>query len=83
MTVIIAFSVLSQIINVMFLRLWGVLTDRFGDKSVLLVTCTMFALTTAFWPFTTMSAAYFLTIPLSISIHGFACILPETNQERS
>jgi MFS family permease len=74
MSVIIALSVLSQIVNVIFIRLWGILADRFSNKSVLLVTCTMFVLTTAIWPFTTMPAAYFLTIPLVVSIHAFAGI---------
>jgi MFS family permease len=72
MTVIIGLSVFSQIINVMFLRIWGILADRFSNKSVLLVVCTLFLLTTAAWPFTTMPGVHLFSMPLLIAIHGFA-----------
>lgn len=72
MTVIIGLSVFSQIVNVMFLRIWGILSDRFSNKSVLLVVCTLFLLTTAAWPFTTMPSVHLLSMPLLIAIHGFA-----------
>ena len=72
MSWIIGLSVLSQMINVMFLRLWGVLADCYSNKSVLLVACTLFLGTTAAWPFTTMPGVYFLTIPVLIAIHALA-----------
>jgi MFS family permease len=74
MTLIIAFSVLSQIFNVLSLRLWGLLADRYSNKSVLTETGPLFILTIALWPFTTMPESYFLTIPLVILIHILAGI---------
>jgi len=72
MTMIITLSVLSQIVNVMFLRIWGRLSDRFSNKSVLLLVCMLFLITMAAWPFTTMPEVYFLTIPLLLAIHVLA-----------
>jgi len=72
MTLIVAFSVLSQIINILFFRLWGKLADRFSNKSVLAEAGPLFIITMLIWPFTTMPESYFLTIPMLILIHILA-----------
>jgi MFS family permease len=72
MALIIALSVLSQVVNVLFIRLWGLLADRFSNKSVLAVAGPFFILTVAIWPFTTMPERHFLTIPLLLIIHALA-----------
>lgn len=69
MSWVLALSVFSQIVNVLFLRLWGRLADRFSNKSVLGVSGPLFILCIILWPFTTMPERYFLTIPLLILIH--------------
>ena len=71
MTWVLGLSVLSQMVNVLFLRLWGRLADRFTNKSVLTVSGPFFMVCILLWVFTTMPEKYFLTIPLLIIIHAF------------
>jgi MFS family permease len=56
----------------LFIRLWGLLADRFSNKSVLALAGPFFILTIAIWPFTTMPERHFLTIPLLLIIHTLA-----------
>ena len=71
MTFIIALMILSQIMNVAFLRIWGRFSDRFSNKSVLGVSGPLFIMCILAWTFTTMPEKYVLTIPLLIAIHIF------------
>jgi MFS family permease len=66
---VLGLSVLSQLVNVLFLRLWGRMADRFSNKSVLGVSGPLFIICIILWPFTTMPERYFLTFPLLILIH--------------
>ena len=69
MSFIIALSIVSQVMNFMFLRIWGRYTDRFSNKSVLAISGPLFIVSILAWTFTTMPEKYFLTIPLLIVIH--------------
>ncbi len=69
---VLTLSVLSQIINVVFFRMWGRISDRFSNKSVLAVSGWMFIVSIFMWPFLTMPEKHFLTIPLLIAIHVLA-----------
>ncbi len=69
MSFVIALSILSQIFNFMFLKIWGKYTDHFSNKSVLTVCGPLFLLAILAWVFTTMPDKYFLTIPLLVIIH--------------
>ncbi len=69
MSFIIALSILSQVVNFAFLRLWGRFTDRFSNKSVLAISGPLFILSILGWTFTTMPEKYILTIPLLVVIH--------------
>jgi MFS family permease len=69
MSFIIVLSILSQIMNFLFLRIWGRYTDRFSNKSVLAICGPLFIFSILAWTFTTMPEKYFLTIPLLIAIH--------------
>jgi len=66
---IIALTVLSQIMNFIFLRVWGRFSDRFSNKSVLAVSGPLFIFSILAWTFTTLPERYFFTIPLLIIIH--------------
>ena len=66
---IIALTVLNQIINVLFFKIWGRISEKFSNKSCLSVACFIFLLSILIWPFTTLPDKYFLTIPLLILIH--------------
>jgi MFS family permease len=69
LSAVIGLTILSQLVNVGFLPLWGTLADRFSNKSVLSVSGPLFILAIAVWPFTTMPDWYFLTVPLLIILH--------------
>jgi len=69
MSFIIALSIVSQVLNFAFLKIWGKFTDNFSNKSVLSICGPLFILSILAWTFTTMPEKYFLTIPLLILIH--------------
>jgi len=69
MSFIIALSIVSQVLNFAFLKIWGKFTDSFSNKSVLAICGPLFILSILAWTFTTMPEKYFLTIPLLILIH--------------
>lgn len=71
---IIALSIFSQLFNILFLRVWGRLVDRFGNKAVLSVCSSLYLMVILGWVFTTMPERYFLTLPLLIVLHAFAGI---------
>lgn len=72
MGVIIAFSVLSQMVNVMFFHLWGRLADRFSNKSVLAEAGPMFIATFLLWPFTDLFENPLLVFATLLVIHALA-----------
>ena len=69
MSFIIGLSIISQVMNFAFLKVWGKFTDRFSNKSVLAICGPLFIVSILAWTFTTMPEKYFLTIPLLIVIH--------------
>jgi MFS family permease len=74
LTLIIALMVLSQISNILFLRIWGRLTDRFSNKSVLGVSGPLFLLGILAWTQTILPERRIFTILLLIAIHIFTGI---------
>ncbi len=74
LTTVIALAVLSQISNILFLRVWGSLTDRFGSKVILSLCASLYILVILGWTFTTMPEKYFLTMPLLVVLHIFSGI---------
>lgn len=71
MSFIIALTVLSQIMNLIFLRIWGKFSDIFSNKSVLAVCGPLFLACILAWTFTTMPEKHMGTIPLLAAIHIF------------
>ena len=73
-TEVIVLSVLSQGFNLLFMRVWGSLVDRFGSKVILSISASLYLLIIIGWTFTTMPESYFLTFPLLVLLHIFAGI---------
>jgi len=71
LSVVIAFTILSQIVNIGFIRVWGRFSDRFSNKSVLSVNGSLFMACVLGWTFTTMPEKYAATYPLLILLHIF------------
>lgn len=69
MSLIILLSVLSQVFNIVFLRIWGPMSDRFSNKSVLRISGPLFMICILAWTFTTLPEKYILTLPLLVIIH--------------
>jgi MFS family permease len=55
--------------NLAFLRIWGRVSDRFSNKSVLRVSGPLFIFCILAWTFTTLPEKHFLTVPLLVAIH--------------
>ena len=71
LSLIIVFSVISQTISIAFFRIWGRISDRFSNKSVLAVSGPLFIICILVWTFTTLPEKHILTIPLLVIIHIF------------
>lgn len=67
-------TVTSQVANLLFLKIWGKLADRYSCKSVLAASGPLFFISVLAWCFTTMPERYLLTIPVLFSIHALSGI---------
>jgi MFS family permease len=68
-TVVVALSVVSQLVNALFLRIWGRLADQFGNAAVLGVSGGLFLTALALWPMAGLGALEAVRIPLLAAIH--------------
>jgi MFS family permease len=68
MRAITAFIVLQQLTSVLSVRIWGIQSDRFSNKAVLLTTVPLAITAVTAWSFTTLPKQYVLTIPLLTAI---------------
>ena len=71
---VLGLSVISQLANVTFFRIWGGMADRIGNKAVLSLSGSLFVVSIGLWPFTTLPERYLLTVPLLLAIHLLAGI---------
>lgn len=69
LSVVIALTVLSQTVNIGFIKVWGRFSDRYSNKSVLSVSGPLFMICVLGWTFTTMPEKYAATYPLLIILH--------------
>ena len=61
LTIVILFSVISQLFNILFLQIWGPLTDKFSNKSVMQVSGGLLLISVIIWPFTTLPEVHVAT----------------------
>ena len=66
---VIGFTVLGQLANVVFVRVWGPLADRAGSKTVLSLSSSLYLLVIIGWVFVLNPDRYALTIPLLAALH--------------
>lgn len=66
---VVVLGVLSQMVNLMFFRIWGTFADRFSNKAVISLSGVLYIITTLAWTYTTVPEKHFLTIPLLVLIH--------------
>ena len=70
--VVIAFTVLGQVSNIAFVRVWGPMADRVGSKAVLSLSASLYLLVILGWVFTAYPERHPLTLPLLGVLHLFA-----------
>jgi hypothetical protein len=70
LVLIIALLSVNQLSSLAFLRIWGRLTDRFSNKSVLAVTGPLMLFCFLGWTFTTLPGPHLLTLPLLTLINA-------------
>lgn len=70
MTWVVGFSVLSQLVHLLFLRLWGRYIDHYGNRRVLLMSGPAFLFAVLAWTFTTFPDPHAYTLPLLVMIHA-------------
>lgn len=66
---VIGLTTLTQVVNVIFLRLWGRYADQYGNKAVLTFCAPLYLFSILSWIYTTMPGKYEFTMPLLILIH--------------
>ena len=69
LSLVVALGVLSQVANVLFLRVWGTLVDQYGSKVVLSLSSSLYFLVIFGWTFTTLPDKYTLTASLLVILH--------------
>jgi len=69
LSIVVGLGVMSQVANVLFLRVWGPLADRFGSKAVLSLCSSLYFLVILGWTFTTLPDKHSLTMPLLLFLH--------------
>ena len=67
--VVMGLTVLGQLSNVLFVRVWGRFADRVGSKTVLSLSASLYLLVIIGWVFTIHPERYFLTMPLLVALH--------------
>ncbi|HNR30544.1 MAG TPA: MFS transporter [Candidatus Hydrogenedentes bacterium] len=65
-TWILAFSVLSQLMNILFFPVWGQLAQRFSNKSVLVVAAPVFVLSLLLWPLTSLNSLWVTVVVMTL-----------------
>ena len=71
---VIGLTVLSQLTNILFMRVWGPFADKVGSKTVLSMSASLYLLVIVAWPFTTLPDPHQFTLLLITVIHVFAGI---------
>ncbi len=69
LTWVVGLGVLSQLANILFLRVWGPFVDRFGCKVVLSLSSSLYFLVILGWTFTTLPEKHAFTLPLLVALH--------------
>ena len=69
LALVVGLGVLSQLSSVLFLRVWGPFTDRFGCKVILSICASLYLLAILGWTFVMNPDRHPLTLPLLFFLH--------------
>lgn len=68
---VVGFSILSQVSNILFIRIWGKYSDKYSNKTILRICAPIYLCCILAWTFTTMPTPHAFTIPLLALIYIF------------
>ncbi len=72
--VVMGLVVLSNVMHVLFVRVWGPMADRVGSKTVMSLSASLFLLVFLGWVFVEHTEKHVLTMPLLIALNAFVGI---------
>lgn len=72
LSLVVAFSLVSQIFNILFIRVWGRLADKYGSKVVLAASASLYLLVINSWALAILPGPYLLKVPFLVMLHVFA-----------
>lgn len=68
---VVTFNIISQVTNILFIRVWGRFSDQYSNKSILRICAPIYLLCILTWTFTSMPGKHMFTIPLLVLIYIF------------
>lgn len=71
MSFVVFMMIISQLMNLLFIRIWGRYTDRFSNKSVLNLCVSLYVLCLLAWTFTTIPEPHAFTLHMVVVLHVF------------
>lgn len=71
---VISLTIIGQVTNILFIRVWGKYSDKYSNKSILQVCCPIYLFCILAWTFTTLPYKHEYTLPLLVLIHIFSGI---------
>jgi len=73
-TNIIILTVINQLFSILTLRMWGVFSDRYSNKSIIFITAPLYILCIVGWCFVGIYTSFYANFALLILIHIFTGI---------
>ncbi|MCJ0743409.1 MFS transporter [Pedobacter montanisoli] len=71
MTYIIALTVISQVFSVLTVQLWGTLSDRYSNKSIIYLSSPIYIVCIIAWIFVGIYSRWYVNMALLVGIHIF------------
>lgn len=68
-SLVIFFTILNQLAIALFVRIWGMYSDKFSNKTILKICAPVYLGCIFMWTYTSMPAAHGLTIPMVAALH--------------
>ena len=69
---VVTFSIISQLTNILFIRIWGKYSDKYSNKTIIQVCAPLYICCLLAWTFTTLPEKHNFTFPLLILIYLFS-----------
>lgn len=74
MTYIIALAIISQVFSVLTVQLWGKLSDRYSNKSIIYLSAPIYIVCILAWIFVGIYSRWYINMALLVGIHMFTGI---------